>query len=550
MVESLGWLLLIPILLLIVVIHEAGHFLLGKFNGVHVKEFGLGFPPRLFGVRFSPRGTIYSVNAIPLGGFVSFLTDDQEHFAHDFSLRDSDSRVFTLSRTVDAASQIRSMLALTETSGADQISRSAAALVTFVEAIEPEHQDQIIQNILEFERHSRKTGWKEGAISDASQVPFVHSDLLHLFGLGCDQLDESIDRSCDQVRNVIDSLDYAVQSDLRRMLAVARVYRNSLGHTCCSALSENDCQPRLGFNQRVPSTKLQILFAGSVVNVLFALALFTSLFVYPRDVYVGDVEILSVIPNSPADLAGVEVGDRIRGVNDEPTDNHVHFTKQIMMQLGKETELQVIKDQVNANGQESQSVNLVPRMTPPKLTVVDTIVNPQSEVSVDVAKEFNPYMVPGDTLSGGAVGIAVKTLEPQKIKRRESFAGAFGRSFGQSWEYVVITRNAIIRWATGGDTPAFSGPIGVAHLTGKVAKVGVYPLLQLTGIFSLSIGILNLLPIPALDGGRISLVVVEWIRKGKTLSAKTENSIHFIGFVLIISFILMVSYFDLAKILD
>ena len=68
-----GWMLIVPILGFLIFIHEAGHFLTAKWFGITVKEFGFGFPPRMVGLRFKPHGTIYSINWIPLGGFVRMV---------------------------------------------------------------------------------------------------------------------------------------------------------------------------------------------------------------------------------------------------------------------------------------------------------------------------------------------------------------------------------------------------------------------------------------------------------------------------------------------
>ncbi len=93
------------------------------------------------------------------------------------------------------------------------------------------------------------------------------------------------------------------------------------------------------------------------------------------------------------------------------------------------------------------------------------------------------------------------------------------------------------------------GPVGVAQLTGEIAKAGISPLLEFAAAFSINLGILNLFPLPALDGGRIAFVVLEWIRRGKRVSAKTEGLVHLIGFLLLIAMILVVSYQDIVRII-
>jgi regulator of sigma E protease len=85
-------------------------------------------------------------------------------------------------------------------------------------------------------------------------------------------------------------------------------------------------------------------------------------------------------------------------------------------------------------------------------------------------------------------------------------------------------------------------------MTGEVARAGFSPLLEFTAFLSLNLAILNLLPIPALDGGRIAFVVVEWARRGKRIDPQTEGKIHFIGFVILIMLIIMVTFQDIVRI--
>ena len=78
-----NWILIIPILTFLIVIHELGHFLTAKYFGVKVDEFGIGYPPKIIG--FKHRGTLYSINAIPIGGFVKLSDDPNEKNPNDFS---------------------------------------------------------------------------------------------------------------------------------------------------------------------------------------------------------------------------------------------------------------------------------------------------------------------------------------------------------------------------------------------------------------------------------------------------------------------------------
>ena len=94
-----------------------------------------------------------------------------------------------------------------------------------------------------------------------------------------------------------------------------------------------------------------------------------------------------------------------------------------------------------------------------------------------------------------------------------------------------------------------AGPVGIAQITGEVAKAGISPLLEFAAFFSINLGIINLFPIPALDGGRIVFVLLEWVRRGKRISPKTEGLVHFIGFAMLMAAILAITYQDITRII-
>jgi regulator of sigma E protease len=91
-----------------------------------------------------------------------------------------------------------------------------------------------------------------------------------------------------------------------------------------------------------------------------------------------------------------------------------------------------------------------------------------------------------------------------------------------------------------------AGPVGMAVLTGQVTQLGWIYVLQFTALLSLNLGIINILPIPALDGGRLLFVLIERIR-GKKINQKIENTIHSIGFAFLMILVLLVTYRDIVR---
>jgi regulator of sigma E protease len=117
-------------------------------------------------------------------------------------------------------------------------------------------------------------------------------------------------------------------------------------------------------------------------------------------------------------------------------------------------------------------------------------------------------------------------------------------------EAFVLIKNEVLKWVIGATTPQVTGPVGIAQITGEAAKAGISPLLEFTGFISINLAIINILPLPALDGGRIAFVLLEWVRRGKRVPPKTEGLVHLIGFALLIALILVITYQDIIRIIS
>ena len=92
--------------------------------------------------------------------------------------------------------------------------------------------------------------------------------------------------------------------------------------------------------------------------------------------------------------------------------------------------------------------------------------------------------------------------------------------------------------------------MAIAQITGEVAKAGISPLLEFAAFLSINLAIINIFPLPALDGGRIVFVLLEWVRPGKRISPGTEGLIHGIGFALLIAAMLAITYQDIIRIIS
>jgi regulator of sigma E protease len=264
-------------------------------------------------------------------------------------------------------------------------------------------------------------------------------------------------------------------------------------------------------------TRLLVIGAGPFTNAVTALLLFTLLFMVPQDVVVGPVVVTNVEPDSPASLAGVLPGDVVLATNGRTLDNHGDLSYRIGLDLGSEMTWLIRR------GVDELQVSLVPRLLPPE--------------------------------GQGATGIGVTTLDYHIEKQWEWPWTALGSGLGRMGDVMVLTKNEVSKWLAGGDAPAVTGPIGMAQAFGEVAQDDgfraadrVLVTLNLAGVISLSLAIFNVLPIPALDGGRIMFIAIEWARGGKRIAPRKEGLVHLVGFVVLITLALAIGLVDLGRI--
>ncbi|MBA7587226.1 Regulator of sigma-W protease RasP [subsurface metagenome] len=258
--------------------------------------------------------------------------------------------------------------------------------------------------------------------------------------------------------------------------------------------------------------RLLILSAGSLMNILLPFFLLTAAFMIPHDVVTGKVIIEKVATESPAAVAGIEPGNAVLSINDKPVNNISDLQRYIQLNLGRETTVLVER-----SGSDTREVQLMPRWEPPE--------------------------------GQGATGITVSMLNPTIIRQHYPFWKAVPLGVTEFGETFVLYKNGIISLIIGAAPAIVAGPVGIAQITGEVARAGISPLLEFVALISLILGVLNLFPIPALDGGRIVFVMLEWIRRGKRISPKAEGLVHTVGFVLLMGAMILVTYQDILRII-
>jgi regulator of sigma E protease len=259
--------------------------------------------------------------------------------------------------------------------------------------------------------------------------------------------------------------------------------------------------------------RLIILASGGVVNLILPIFLFAIAFTIPHEEAISRAIVTSVIVGAPADQAGVLPGDVIYEIGGRNSANLAAAGRLVRLNLGKEFYLVVKRDG------ELLTLPVYARWTPPA----------------------------GQGPTGITIGSQYDFTETVSQPPWESIPNGLRATV----DTVILARNEIIsRFKGGGEGgPAVRGPVGLAQATGELARAGgAPPLFELAALLSINLGLLNLLPLPMLDGGRIAFLLLEVARRGKRIAPEREALVHLIGLVLFVVLFVVVTFADISRI--
>ncbi|MCB0214658.1 MAG: site-2 protease family protein, partial [Anaerolineae bacterium] len=293
-------------------------------------------------------------------------------------------------------------------------------------------------------------------------------------------------------------------------------------------VGEEDPTAPGSFASKSKRVRFAVLVAGSLMNLVTAVFFFTltSMSGVPEPVTgtnamgeetpIAQTVVTEVVEGTPAESAGLEAGDIVLGA-DTIEFNHVgDLIYYVNENKGNEITLRVQR------GEKEFTTSLVPRVDPPE--------------------------------GQGSMGVGISYEGIESEKTYYSLPTAVVRGFRQTAEYIGLTFYlpiAILRDVIPAEAARPTGPVGIYQQTGSAVDAAVelnwwFPILWLTAILSTALAVTNLLPLPALDGGRILFVIIEAIR-GKRIAPEKEGAIHFIGLALLLTLMLVISYYDVSN---
>ena len=408
---------------ILVVVHEFGHYYFAKKSGILVREFAIGFGPKIFSYR--KNGTTYTLRILPIGGYVRMAGFGEEE------------------------TEIKPGMPVGLVINSDN-------LVTTINT-------------------SKKT-----QLLNAVPMEVVALDLekeLFIEGYLAGNEDELIRYSVLREATVIEEDGTEVQ------------------------IAPIDVQ----FQSASLPKRMMTNFAGPMNNFILAIIAFTIMAFMQGGVVSHENQLGEIMPNSVAAKAGLKEGDKVLEVAGKKTTTWVEIAQEIQKHPAKKINLKV-----ETTKGETKVISLTPEKQ-------DT----------------------GDGKKVGMIGI--------KAAMDTSFIAKISYGFTQTW-FVIVQILTILRsmFTKGFSINMFSGPVGIYATTQQVVQTGFYGVFNWLAFLSVNLGIVNLLPIPALDGGKLLLNIIEGIRR-KPLDPEKEGIITMVGFGLLMLLMVLVTWNDIQR---
>lgn len=266
------------------------------------------------------------------------------------------------------------------------------------------------------------------------------------------------------------------------------------------------------FAAKSAGKRIIVLVAGVTMNVILAMILFSIAYSLGEPTY--PPLIGQVVAGSPAAVAGLRPGDTIVTVNGKAVQQF--------------SDVQDIVGKILAANSQQQTV-------PVNLSVLHQ--GQKQPVPITV----NARIHPPD--GQGSMGVVEKVVFVSSPIWQAPFKGVV-HTFSVTSDFI----NQIGQMIAGAVKPQLAGPVGIVKITGEVAQsvpdLGWWPILSLTAILSLNLAIINILPFPALDGGRVVLILIEILRGGKRLKPEREGIINFVGMAILLTLMVVITVSD------
>ncbi len=256
------------------------------------------------------------------------------------------------------------------------------------------------------------------------------------------------------------------------------------------------------FNSKSVPKRAMALFAGPMMNFIFAFLLFIAIG-FMQGVPTGEPALGTIIPDSAAEQYGLKEGDQVKAINGKPVDSWESVVSSIQKYPDETVPFEIMRD------------------------------------GETITKEVKVNSVESEGKEIGQIGVYAPTEKsPAKV-----ITSAAQQTYMWSTQIFIAVGDMF----TGGfSVDNLAGPVGIYSATKEVVNTGFSEFLTWTAVLSVNLGIINLLPLPALDGGRLLFLGIEGVR-GKPISREKESIVHFVGFALLMLLMIAVTWNDIQR---
>lgn len=515
----------------LILIHELGHFWMAKRSGIKVEEFGLGLPPRIWGKKKGE--TIYSINWIPFGGFVRMLGEDS-----------TDKKMLANKRSFVAQSMRNRIKVVVAGVTMNFLLAFVLLSVCFTFGMQP----LLMPNDI-----LPKT--QEGVIEIEDGI-LVKSVTVEISDLGIQEGDRLIGFNDEglTIANIGGVFDtdiksvkfsnsekgvYSVPLDSGKKLDdLGLVFESFSAFPILTVenIDENSVYSRAGI---IAGDKIKMINGEYIFDIEEFRTKVSGLSEFNLSVLRDDklfevtvlsnekksVKVLQPMADSPAEKAGFLQNDVILGVNGEDVTTSSFLISKIQ---SSSEEVSFLVDR------DGQLLNLE------VLPIV-------GKVGLQLGDVYTFDNFDGISLFVGNSLYSIVNIKDEKYP----FYIAPIVALQESYKLSKLTAEMFVSFIKGFISTAsipegVSGPVGIAQMTHVFVQEGFIAILRFMALLSLSLAVINILPIPALDGGRLLFILIEFII-GKRINQKMETYVHLAGYLFVLLIILLVTYSDIVK---
>lgn len=522
------YLAIVPILAFLIVIHELGHFFAARSVGVTVEEFGIGLPPRAKGWRRN--GVLWSLNWLPIGGFVRVKGEDaNDREPGSMQVASPWARGWFLiaGPLMNLIAAVVISIILVATTGV-QIERP------FISTVEQDSP-------------AMAAGWQPGdriVSIEGEEIGTTQEAIDIVNGNVGEEITVVIQRGGETITTELTPRENPPEGQGATGI--------TFGDGRFSNVQVNEIRPHtpaaeaglLPGDEILTINGIEIEAMAQAVGIMDAHIGEEVTLTYDRDgqqmsatiaVPEASLPVTSVESGSPASSAELYSSDQITSINGEPISTGQQFLSTMVAESNNQVEIGFVRTTNDG------PVELTTTMDVPNLAAIE-----RSQVLPTLGLQL---LQPS--------GFHEIGIEPIGQVSYESVPASeiIPEGWNQFKFIITGTLDALQTVFTGGAAlDSFVGPIGMGQMTGELldaADGNVLPiLLNLTMLISISLGLFNLLPIPALDGGRLVFVILEILRGGKRVPPEKEGAVHMVGMLLLLGLIFVIAFMDIGRLVD